>query len=541
MSRAMNRAQEISDSIPNDLLLEIFSRLPAKSVGRFRCVSKQWGSMLRHQYFTELFLTRSQARPRLLFALNRDKEWSFFSTPQLQNPYGNSVSVEATFHMKFSQLRCIPTTLPCLISGLIYFSRVESSPKESDDGAPVIFNPTSRQYVSFPERIGFDSFIGFDPIDKQHKVLVTGRGGNHRVLTLGTGETMWRKIQCPLFHRPLDSDRGICINGVLYYFADTYDENDKRYDVIVCFDVRSEKFSFIDGKSYGDRDFKWINYKGKLGVIECVIKFSFAELRLWVLEDVEKQEWSNYVYPLPRDDIYKAVDRDNVSVVGMTATGEIVLSNICVSSKRLNVFYFNPERNTFQSVGIKGIGEYYYEKPFHRVYAFVDVVDDLHVNDAKYLKSSQSLNIIRETPKLIIWERATKLANRPINPPKLRNFAPFLKNKYNLLSRRGTGDVEKQEWSKYVYTLPPDDILNVDRQNVSVVGMTATEYYHENIYVFVDVVEDVHVNDAKYLKSSQGLNIIREMPKPIIWERPQKLCNSAPLLKNKYDLLADLE
>ncbi|CAA7061267.1 unnamed protein product [Microthlaspi erraticum] len=207
---------------------------------------------------------------------------------------------------------------------------------------------------------------------------------------------MWRKIQCPLAHYPLDNDKGICINGVLYYLAKPRGENNQYSQVLVCFDVRSEKFSFIDSESYiyvnpyGDGDTKWINYKGKLGLIECVINCDCAELRLWVLADVEKQEWSKYVYTLPPDDI-KNVDRHNVSVVGMTATG---------------------------------IGEYH-----HRVYAFVDVVEDLHVNDAKYLKSSQGLNNIWETPNPII----RKMPKLP-KPQNLGNSAPLLKNKYDLLA-----------------------------------------------------------------------------------------------------------
>ncbi|CAA7061260.1 unnamed protein product [Microthlaspi erraticum] len=335
--------------------------------------------------------------------------------------------------------RGIGTTFSCLTSGLMYFSPVRISPEESDDAVPVIFNPTSAQYVSLPKPIGFDSFVGFssvvgfDPIDKQHKVLLTQCGGDLSVLTLGTGETMWRKIQCPLTHYPLANDKGICINGVLYYLAYTYDENDQHYDVIVCFDVRSEKFSFIDRESYdflfvnpyGYRGTKWINYKGKLGLIECVINFDVLSC-VWVLADVEKPEWSKYVYTLPPDDI-KNVDRHNISVVGMTATGEIVLSNRCVSSKRLNVFYFNPERSTFQSVEIQGInGEYYHG---NRVYAFVDVVEDLHVNDAKYLKSSQGLASLREMPKPIFRKRP-KLPK----PQNLGNSAPLLKNKYDLLA-----------------------------------------------------------------------------------------------------------
>ncbi|XP_020866668.1 F-box protein At1g31080-like isoform X2 [Arabidopsis lyrata subsp. lyrata] len=64
----MNRGEN-SDSIPIDLILEILSRLPSKSIARFRCLSKLWGSMLRQPYFTELFLTRSSARPRLLIGI----------------------------------------------------------------------------------------------------------------------------------------------------------------------------------------------------------------------------------------------------------------------------------------------------------------------------------------------------------------------------------------------------------------------------------------------------------------------------------------
>ncbi|KAG7656036.1 F-box associated domain type 3 [Arabidopsis suecica] len=100
----MNRGAN-SASIPNDLILEILSRLPAKSTGRFRCVSKLWGSMLCHSYFTELFLTRSSARPRLLIGIHQDGDRFFFSCPQPQSPYDNSsIVLAADFHMKFGRV-----------------------------------------------------------------------------------------------------------------------------------------------------------------------------------------------------------------------------------------------------------------------------------------------------------------------------------------------------------------------------------------------------------------------------------------------------
>ncbi|XP_013717458.1 putative F-box protein At1g30925 isoform X1 [Brassica napus] len=72
------------NSIPPDLSYEIFSRLSTKTIARCRCVSKLWRSILRSADFTELFLTKSSARPSLLFALKRaTNEFHFYSSPQI--------------------------------------------------------------------------------------------------------------------------------------------------------------------------------------------------------------------------------------------------------------------------------------------------------------------------------------------------------------------------------------------------------------------------------------------------------------------------
>ncbi|CAL9223137.1 unnamed protein product, partial [Arabidopsis halleri] len=92
-----------------------------------------------------------------------------------------------------------------------------------------------------------------DPIDKQYKVLSMAYPfgpGHHKILTFGDGDMTWRKIKCTLRHE--SRSQGICINGVLYYLGDTsqcvhYNAHyvTSRY-VIVCFHVRSEKFTFIN-------------------------------------------------------------------------------------------------------------------------------------------------------------------------------------------------------------------------------------------------------------------------------------------------------
>ncbi|KAG7598817.1 F-box associated interaction domain [Arabidopsis suecica] len=417
----------MKNSIPIDLIYEILSRLPAKSVARCRCVSKQWRSILRRQDFTELFLTRSKARPRLLISVQQDGKWSFLSLPQPQNHYENSSLVVAAtdFHTKFSS--GISLYSCSYASGLIYFHNMHI-PKEDVDPEHVLCDPLTGQYVILPELgVGHSvSYLGFDPIDKEFKVLfmntsdyIASNDVDHYILTLGAGELKWRKIRCPFTHEPVWNR--ICINGVLYYLA--ISSNGLPY-VLVCFDVRSEKFKLLDIEyRYGFDGL--INYKGKL----CGINLEYAyhngfpvKLTMRVLEDVEKPEWSKHDYSLWVESKVGKVNY-NLSVSGMTATGDIVLSMKYVSNP-CYVFYFNPERNTLQvqSVEIQGLGA---NRDCISYYAFVDYVEDLSVNDAMLqLKSSpllQGRNIVTKRPK----PKQRRHTSRDLS-----KSAPSVKNKH---------------------------------------------------------------------------------------------------------------
>ncbi|CAL9217182.1 unnamed protein product [Arabidopsis halleri] len=383
------------DSIPTDLILEIFSRLSAKSIGRCRCVSKLWKSMLGRPNFTELFLTRSSDHPRLLFGVKREGEkgeWFFFSSPQPQNLYEKSSLVD--FHMKFSE--DIGINDCSYVSGLIYFPRMRI---KNYNAVRVICNPITGQYailqlITYCEK---RSFLGFDPIDKQFKVLRINHRYVHHILTLGPGKMRWRKIQCPLAHEPFGEE--ICANGVLYYLAEPTDGGSY---VICCFDVRSEKFKFIDAKCLCDLSIKLINYKGKLGGIgwkyDTVGGRRTVELYMWVLEDVEKQEWSKYVYPLPGNSYH-------YSVAGVTAKGDIVfVKNL--TSKPFYVFYVNPEKKTFQRVEIHGNHEVFDSK--NPVYAFVDHVEDLKFDVIKKTYAATYISPPEQKPKPTCTETSSR-------------------------------------------------------------------------------------------------------------------------------------
>ncbi|XP_010468627.2 PREDICTED: F-box protein At2g15640-like [Camelina sativa] len=420
-SQNQNQKKIMSSSSPlsiNDLMIlipNVLSRLPSKSVARFRCVSKRWASMLSSPSFKELFLTRSLAKPRLSFAIaengNEPVEvcvWNFFSLPQLEYPYEQSsknsnmtLVAAAEFYVRLSpgKVRINHFTnlkyFSCgYASGLLYMYG------DRYQARPLICNPITGRYAILPYQYTYRkaySFFGFDPIEKQYKALsmaYEGGPGRNKILTLEDGDLTWRRIKCPIRH-DIKSD-GVCINGVLYYLGNTSDY------VIVCFDVRSEKFTFIDV----ERFCRLINYKGKLAVIfweddeDIYEKYHLDsdvyihmenrplhadptnELRVWVLEDVEKQEWSKYEYTWTDDRFF----RRHVSVVGATASGDIVFSmRKYKSNQPFYVFYFNPEKKTLQRVEIQGFGETF--KKCFSVRTFVNHAEDLEANDLKLLKS----------------------------------------------------------------------------------------------------------------------------------------------------------
>jgi hypothetical protein len=57
-----------SQSLPDDVVTEILAYLPAKSVGRLRCVSPSWRDMLSTALFVKLHLKRANDKPKIFFS-----------------------------------------------------------------------------------------------------------------------------------------------------------------------------------------------------------------------------------------------------------------------------------------------------------------------------------------------------------------------------------------------------------------------------------------------------------------------------------------
>ncbi|KAF3546564.1 hypothetical protein DY000_02000600 [Brassica cretica] len=233
--------------IPHDLMREILLRLPAKSLLRFRCVSKLWFSTTTDPSFINSFATQSSTRPYLELCFTKEDNWLFFSLAQ------KSLSHHHMDHITLPKEDRFINDFESIL-GLISFQYLNYF---------VIWNPTIRQHVTIPkpkDSWHTRSYLGYDPIGDTYKLLCMSNTSDSRpqVLTLGAQES-WRLIKNSPMH--YKTNNGKYINGFIFYeaylryeyYGTLVDRGCPLYiyregldrKTIMRFDVRSEEFKPI--------------------------------------------------------------------------------------------------------------------------------------------------------------------------------------------------------------------------------------------------------------------------------------------------------
>ncbi|RCV15144.1 hypothetical protein SETIT_3G034200v2 [Setaria italica] len=124
--------------LPPEVITEIFARLPAKSVGRFRCLSRAWCAMLSTDYFVDLHLRCANRpdHPRLLLtAVGSDYDDHLHSW----RPGG---AVEKLMPDDFADAITTPVTKPC--RGLILIG-------DAGYGGYFVCNPSTGDVLALPD------------------------------------------------------------------------------------------------------------------------------------------------------------------------------------------------------------------------------------------------------------------------------------------------------------------------------------------------------------------------------------------------------
>ncbi|ESQ53250.1 hypothetical protein EUTSA_v10027566mg, partial [Eutrema salsugineum] len=298
----------------------------------------------------------SNERPRLnCFPMRCARTGFFIFSSSFEQEKSDSLQVD--LEMTIPSLCLYPWATFASTHGLIWFSK---------GGLFLVCNPSTKKVTTLP-CIGARTHLGYDPVDAQCKALTKPNYPYphqkcvvHEVLALGGGggdsesSSSWRRKK-DVITKPYHSvTKSVCINGFIYYGAGTPTRDEER--VLVCFDVRYERISFITAPAQAVSFTMLIEYKGKLASIARHPLRPFLSFDLWILEDVTNHKWSKQTCTLP---FSLAQEGRSIFSPGTNNAGDIIFAPHSLSKdvQPYYIFYYNVERKDIRRVRLQGLAD----------------------------------------------------------------------------------------------------------------------------------------------------------------------------------------
>ncbi|KAJ8755390.1 hypothetical protein K2173_019188 [Erythroxylum novogranatense] len=237
--------------LPPEIIAEILSRLPVKSIMRCKCVCKPWRSFLSDHDFAKMHLEKARQSRR--FFLFTEPFQSFDLEAQ---SYEDIRTTELNIPMSINSVD-VETVGSC--DGLIC-AAVE------DERYFLVWNPTTRVvreiFMPNSSQVGHSFYgFGYDNQLDDYKIMLgsIANGSNEAELDIFTLKTnKWRRIEGLHCNSVLVGSASF-LNGILHWLVVRRD-NGAQICAIVSFDLVQEKFREVmqvpDQISHLTRDFK---------------------------------------------------------------------------------------------------------------------------------------------------------------------------------------------------------------------------------------------------------------------------------------------
>ncbi|CAN6207048.1 unnamed protein product [Urochloa humidicola] len=279
-------------SLPEEIIYDVLSWLPVRSLCRFRCVSKAWRALISDPDFAALQRSRAGAAPLLagVFAAAEGRR------PELRvmDMGGNVVRV-----VKDVEGTPVPARLDlvCLDGG-------------AEHGARVIDPATGRVVTVAGDRRGLHFHMFGRAVSGAYKVVRCHYGDLIEIATLAAaaaGEPTWRQL--PAAQQPAIKicPRHGCtaaVNGALHFLSGHRTALTCRSRV-ARLDLETEEWKTTVEAPVNE----WPNnrqtiigeLKGTLCMVETRSILSGTYTNIWLLVDPEKSTWvMEYAIPMPR-------------------------------------------------------------------------------------------------------------------------------------------------------------------------------------------------------------------------------------------------
>ncbi|CAK7328241.1 unnamed protein product [Dovyalis caffra] len=254
----------MSDYLPQDLVIDILTRLPVKSLLKLRCVCKSWNALIISPAFVTAHLNRDdQSLFFLCYCRDAKGRTSLYSLPFYAEPFGEysklDTSIEMELHSSFFVGYC--NGVFCLVQN--YYCSTHTL---------ILWNPIIRKILKTPlsgfchpksqspYRVLFG--FGFDSLNNDYKVVRIMDIRKYssvdfwrykvnlkrpiKVAVYSLNARSWRSIDISLGLFQMHSDQGkqVFIDGVVYWLVYRV-VNGKKKSFALSFDLSDESFDEI--------------------------------------------------------------------------------------------------------------------------------------------------------------------------------------------------------------------------------------------------------------------------------------------------------
>jgi F-box interacting protein len=262
MTRRRRRQSNMSSLpeviLPDEVITEILSWLPVKSLMKMKCVSKSWKSLVSHPPFIKMHLSRSTRNPyfsSIVLTQGYHLHYSFVHFPVSRLLENHWIRHPKDPYFRLSDKNCSVVLGSC--NGLICL--LGYSINESNNNKKVWFrfwNPATRQisnvlgsdvYYHNMSYFRLTAFVfGYDSSTETYKVVsLSSTGSQVRVFNLG--DNVWRRIQrfplgdIPVVHKSNLCD-GVYLDSTVNWLATRTDYNGVMKFLIISLDLATETY-----------------------------------------------------------------------------------------------------------------------------------------------------------------------------------------------------------------------------------------------------------------------------------------------------------
>ncbi|KAL0671796.1 hypothetical protein Bca4012_034500 [Brassica carinata] len=278
--------------ITTDLLEELIVRLPIKSLGRFKSVSKGWKSTLESKWFVERHLNFQKSTPKILTAYNCDCGVSPSLLRESRLEEGEelfSLHCDATRpSMSCDGLVCIPEEecVNVLNPSTGQLQRFNSPPLVNRRTNSTFTNGTWTTYFPGYYAMGF----GREKVKGHYKVVrISGDPNYSDTLDVSTGE--WRTLWKPRRYKVDVGRKSACVKGTIYWLRI------KSHGVtILALDLHKEKFHYVKHPHFPKGimlEAQIVNVGDRLAITMPERNFfGGVELGIWSMDAAQEETWS---------------------------------------------------------------------------------------------------------------------------------------------------------------------------------------------------------------------------------------------------------